>query len=53
MRASRAIKAHAIDAELTEGALLLSHRGDLTELKCKEMIMPESSDGRLSIGDPN
>lgn len=25
----------------------------LKQIKCKEMIMPELSDGELSIGDPN
>ncbi|CAI1150654.1 Uncharacterised protein [Serratia quinivorans] len=49
----RGIKVQLINAGLTKGALLLSHRGDLTELKCKEMIMPESSDGSLPTGEPN
>jgi hypothetical protein len=49
----RGIKVQVINAVLTKGAVLLSHRGDLTELKCKEMIMPESSDGSLFTGEPN
>jgi hypothetical protein len=49
----RGIKVQVNSAVLTKGALLLSQRGDLTELKCKEMIMPESSDGSLSTGEPN
>ena len=53
IRVTRHNGPHTINAVLVERRSLLSRSGDLTEIKCKEMIMPELSDGELSIGDPN